>query len=157
MRSDGGGAYGRAGVRYRDLHGKAECVQSRALWVRTPEEDAPSPLWHSTALSQERRGETRECSPNQPNQTAYGSTGTSPTVSDMRACGQKAEVQDIGTNPTVRGACQTHPPAPTGEVWNKQLELTKGRITPVTRKEVILHISEESHARAMAHQSRLTF
>jgi hypothetical protein len=74
----------------------------------------------------------------------------------MLACGQKAEVQDIGTNPAVHTARQTQPPAPTGEVWNKQLELTKGIITPVTRKEVILHLSEESHARAMAHQSRLT-
>ena len=76
---------------------------------------------HSTALSQERRGEKRECNPNQPNQTAYGSTATSTTVSDMLACGQKAEVQDIGTNPAVHTARQTQPPAPTGEVWNKAL------------------------------------
>ena len=36
VRSDSGGAYGRAEVQYRDLLGMTKRVRGRALWVQTP-------------------------------------------------------------------------------------------------------------------------
>ena len=86
VRSDRGGACGRAGVRYRDLRGKAECVQSRALWVRTPGEDAPNQQDHSksTWSGKGRHAITSHLS----NQLSVRSSATSTAVSGKRASGQ---------------------------------------------------------------------
>ena len=49
MRSDGGGARGRAAVRYRDLLGLITRVLGRALWVLTT--DGGPPIPQNTSLS----------------------------------------------------------------------------------------------------------
>ena len=89
VRSDRGGTCGRAGVRYRDLHGKAESVQSRALWVRTPEEDASNLQDHSESI---RSGKGRHATTSRlSDQLPFRSSATRTAVSGRHQAGLKTK------------------------------------------------------------------